>query len=50
MENNKLIIDYLENKLFELEEQWNNWPLDLSLPKQILEIKEEINRLLTTNK
>jgi hypothetical protein len=47
MSKNEVLIEYLEEELFKLEEQWHNWPLDLSIPKQICKIKEEINFLLT---
>ena len=47
MNNKDKLIQQMEDKLFELEEQWNNWQLDLSIPKQIYKLKEDINKLLT---
>lgn len=50
MGKNEIILEFLEDELFRLDNQWKEWPLNLSIPKQIYEIKEEINNLLTNKK
>jgi len=47
MNNKDIYIQQLEDKLIKLEEKWEKWPTDLSIPKQIYKINKEINFLLT---
>jgi hypothetical protein len=47
MDNRKDYLQILEDKLFELEERWRDWKLDLSLPSQIYEVQKKINKLIT---